>query len=261
MPGLDWVFPIAGANEWSGGSWMPTTKTHRGRTHPGIDIYAEPGTAIVAPMAGTVMEAATGKVGGNYVRIRGDDGVVYYFAHMQSASMLRPGARIEKAATIGFVGNTGSARTTKPHLHFTMRVNDKPIDPRSYLNGAYKLDAPPGVSYDQSTGEETYVPYNPDQYGYSGARDIYDAVMGGDEGPVPMTSAEVVGSVLSSVSNMIAGGQRADYRGLGTTGVRQSDLPLLIKEQGMTAAVDEAPAADDGLTVKKVGQQNAVEEV
>lgn len=263
--GFDWIFPVVGQNEWSGGSWMPTTKTHRGRTHAAIDIYADRGAAIVTPVSGTVQSASTGKIGGNFVRILGDDGIIYYYAHLDAKSALRSGGRVERGSLVGYVGNSGSASSTSTHLHFSMRQagSNQPVNPTSYLEGAYIIDTVPGINFDPARNEEIIqtVPYDPDSYGYAGHDSILEAVMGEAQGPTPATASEIVGGVLSSTSNMIAGGERMDYRGLGTTGVRQSDLALLVKEPGDESAVSEKEVIQEGLTVKEVGQQSAVEEV
>lgn len=263
--GFDWIFPVVGQNEWSQGSWMPDTKTHRGRTHAAIDIYAARGAAIVTPVGGTVQSSSTGKIGGNFVRILGDDGIIYYYAHLDAKSALRSGGRIERGSLVGYVGNSGSASSTSTHLHFSMRQvgSNQPVSPISYLEGAYIIDTVPGVNFDPARNEEIIqkVPYSPDSFDYAGHDDILGAVMGEAQGPAPATASEILGGVLSSTSNLIAGGERMDYRGLGTTGVRQSDLGLLIKEPGDGTAVGEEPATQGGLTVKEVGQQSAVEEV
>jgi hypothetical protein len=266
MPGLDWVFPVAGQNEWSRGSWMPDTLTHRDRTHAATDIYAAEGTPIMSSVAGRVESVSSGEIGGNFARIRGDDGIIYYYAHMQHRSPLVPGTRIEKAQLVGFVGNTGSAKRTKPHLHFSMRSagSNTPINPAPYLEGGYRLDALPGTNYNPETGEETVQTYNPDTYGYATPAELVDAVMGDEgQGPEPATASQIVGGIFSTVSNTIAGGERMDYRGLGTTGVRQADLGLLIKEPGMTSSVEQgaAPTTEGGLQVKEVGRDTAVQEV
>lgn len=241
----DWVFPVVGSVEYSGGSYMAgNTKSHRGRSHKAIDIYAAEGTPIVTPVGGTVQETGSGKTGGNYARIIGDDGVIYYFAHMQSRSHLRAGQRVEKAVLVGFVGRTGSAKTTKPHLHFSMRTTSghkAAINPKPYLDGAYRLDAAPGTHYNPETQEETQggIAQPPqERFAYASAADVTDAVMGGDELPEPLTAGQILGSTLSSVSNAIAGGQREDYRGLGTAGVPRSELELLVKKVGDGSAVD-----------------------
>ena len=131
-----WLHPIAGESEWSKGSWMPNTLTHRGRTHAATDIYAAAGTPIVAPVSGKVIGAATGKIGGNYVRLQGDDGNIYYFAHMKDTAKVSSGQRVSAGAHIGFVGTSGSAQGTSPHLHFSIKRGSMPVNPATMLEGA-----------------------------------------------------------------------------------------------------------------------------
>jgi len=132
-----WIFPVAGAATWSRGSWMPNEKTHRDRFHPAIDIYAEAGTPIVSPISGVVQQTKKTNIGGNTVRVLGDDGYTYYFAHMQDAAVVGAGQRINSGQFLGYVGNTGSASTTDPHLHFSM-VDDRKreVNPISWLEAA-----------------------------------------------------------------------------------------------------------------------------
>jgi len=85
-----------------------------GRTHQGNDMFAVRGTPVVAPVEGRV-EQRTGGLGGNAVHLYGADGHRYYFSHLgRYAAKGRVGA----GAVIGYVGNTGNAVTTIPHLHF-----------------------------------------------------------------------------------------------------------------------------------------------
>ena len=238
--GLNWVNPVAGPNEWNAGSWMPNTKTHRGRNHAAIDIYANTGTPIVAPVSGTVIASSSGKIGGNYVRIRGDDGVIYYFAHMAQRSHLQKGQRISRADIVGRVGNTGSARSTSPHLHFSMRsaTTKAPINPVSYLTDGYKLDAPPGQSYIDAQGEEQTQQPNVAELAFAGADEIVAGVIGEDQAEGnPLTASEVLGGALSSASNLVAGGTRLDYRNLGLADITADQLR--VKAVGETSAVEE----------------------
>ena len=131
-----WVMPVAGPNEFSNGSWMPDTHTHRGRTHAAVDVYAEEGTPIVAPVAGKVISTKHGKIGGHTARILGDDGITYYFAHMAEGAVVGAGQRVLAGNHIGYVGRTGSAKNTKPHLHFSMTKGGRKINPYSFLSGA-----------------------------------------------------------------------------------------------------------------------------
>jgi hypothetical protein len=229
-PGLNWVFPVAGPSEWSPGSWMPNTLTHRGRTHGAIDIYAQEGTPIVSPVSGTVTGVGNGDVGGHFVRITGDDGVVYYFAHMASASPLQKGARVNVADQVGTVGRTGSAKNTKPHLHFSMRSpgGGRALNPIPYLTDGYRLDAPPGQSYVDESGEQRNASAALD-FDYATAADITRGVIGEDQVPAPVaTATDILGGAFASASDLVAGGNRADYRTLGRTGVSTAQLEVTV---------------------------------
>jgi hypothetical protein len=137
----DWYFPVVGENQWKSGSWMPNTpREHQdGRTHPAIDIYAQTGAPIVAPVSGEILRIGVNtRVGGNWVVLQGDDGIEYYFAHMQNPTHLDSGARVEAGWVLGGVGDTGSAKGTSPHVHLSMKTSSgQYIDPRPWLtNGA-----------------------------------------------------------------------------------------------------------------------------
>lgn len=92
-----------------------------GRSHKGIDIFASHGTPVLASRAGTVIRTSPSNqgLGGVTATIRGDDGNFYYYAHM-SALGVRPGQRVNAGQGIGRVGNTGNARGTSSHLHFSV---------------------------------------------------------------------------------------------------------------------------------------------
>ena len=85
--------------------------------HEGIDLFAPRGTPVVAPAAGIVTRFPNPK-GGFAVHLSADDGSRYYFAHLDRYAAA---GRVLGGSVIGFVGNTGSARFTAPHLHFEWR--------------------------------------------------------------------------------------------------------------------------------------------
>lgn len=176
-----WVMPVAGDTEYSRGSWMPNTLTHRGRTHAATDIYAERGTPIVSPVSGKVISTKQGKVGGFTARIQGDDGIIYYFAHMNEAAVVGAGQQVRAGAHIGFVGNSGSASSTSTHLHFSMKkAGGEAINPYSYLSGA---------------GEPTGTYPTGNAYGSAGHQD-------------QMTASSQMNGMLDMLSNKVAGGKR-----------------------------------------------------
>ncbi len=88
-----------------------------GRSHQGVDIFAPRGTPVLAATNGTVRSTRPNNLGGKVVWLRDALGRSQYYAHLDS-QVVRRGDRVQAGDTIGFVGNTGNARTTPPHLHF-----------------------------------------------------------------------------------------------------------------------------------------------
>jgi LysM repeat protein len=119
--GSSWVCPIDGGryfNDWGfprGGS----------RFHEGNDLFAEIGSPVRAPVSGTV-ELIEGTVGGLQFNLYGDDGIKYLGSHLDA-----PGETGEVSAgdIVGYVGTSGNARGTSPHLHFGMYRDGAAINP------------------------------------------------------------------------------------------------------------------------------------
>ncbi len=129
------LFPVIGVIEWNRGSWMPNRTTGKG-SHAAIDIYADRGAPIIAPVSGTVKATGSSSIGGNWIQIQGNDGYTYYFAHMDNPSPLSKGASVEGGQFIGDIGNSGSARSTATHVHFSMKKNGVAVSPIKFLEGA-----------------------------------------------------------------------------------------------------------------------------
>lgn len=89
--------------------------------HLGVDIFAPRGQPVVSPVTGVVESVNhNSRVGGNTVTVRKGD-TRYYMAHLNDiANGLQPGQQINAGDAIGTVGNTGKAKDTAPHLHFSM---------------------------------------------------------------------------------------------------------------------------------------------
>lgn len=109
-------FPVSGFDHSAVRSFWGDWRSG-GRTHQGVDIFAPRGTPVVAATAGTVRSTRPNNLGGNVVWLRDELGRSQYYAHLDSFIVTR-GDRLEAGDTLGFVGNTGNARTTPPHLHF-----------------------------------------------------------------------------------------------------------------------------------------------
>lgn len=98
--------------------------------HPGLDFKGPRGAPIYAAAAGTVSYAG-GRAGyGNCVEISHGNGLVTRYAHMSRIGA-RVGQQVVAGTPIGMIGSTG--RSTGPHLHFEVRINDRPVNPRPFL--------------------------------------------------------------------------------------------------------------------------------
>jgi peptidoglycan LD-endopeptidase LytH len=89
-----------------------------GREHQGIDIFAPHGTPVLNAIDGIVLYTGRDTYGGNVVRILGIDKRMYYYAHLRAHNDFEAGETVDRGDVIGYVGNTGNAITTPPHLHF-----------------------------------------------------------------------------------------------------------------------------------------------
>ncbi|HEX6839724.1 MAG TPA: M23 family metallopeptidase, partial [Polyangia bacterium] len=108
------------------------------RTHAGIDLFARRGTPVVRASEGMVVRiGTTDRLGGNTVWVAGKPSTLYYYAHLDRfARGLRVGDRVAPGDLVGYVGNTGNARTTPSHLHFGVYPAARafaPVDPTPLL--------------------------------------------------------------------------------------------------------------------------------
>jgi murein DD-endopeptidase MepM/ murein hydrolase activator NlpD len=117
-PPMEVVVPVAGVTPRSlRSSWGDPRPGHR--THEGIDIFARRGTPVVAATEGQVVRVGRNSLGGKVVWVAGAGARLYYYAHLDRyADGLAVGTRVKAGEVLGYVGNTGNARTTPPHLHF-----------------------------------------------------------------------------------------------------------------------------------------------
>ena len=109
-----WVCPVQGARSFTD-TWGNSRSG--GRRHQGTDIMSPRGTPVVANVAGTVRGSSSSAGGVSYY-LNGDDGVTYFGAHLDRFAGVT--GRVEKGTVLGWVGNSGNARGSSPHLHFEM---------------------------------------------------------------------------------------------------------------------------------------------
>ena len=104
------------------------------RTHDGIDIRAEAGTAVLAAAPGTVLSVEEdGRLGGKVVIDHGD-GYVTTYASLQPEVSVHSGDAVEAGSMIGLVGNTSLTEAgLGAHLHFSVTKDGEAIDPAVYL--------------------------------------------------------------------------------------------------------------------------------
>ncbi|SEN19440.1 Peptidase family M23 [Duganella sp. CF517] len=104
-----------------------------GRRHEGIDIFAERGTPVLSSTEGLVMKVGANRLGGLVVWVVGPGGQRHYYAHLDRHSNLEAGMRIPAGRVLGYVGTTGNAQGTSPHLHYGVYEMGGAINPYPLL--------------------------------------------------------------------------------------------------------------------------------
>jgi murein DD-endopeptidase MepM/ murein hydrolase activator NlpD len=102
-----------------------------GGGHHGIDIAAATGTPVRSVLEGRVMAAGWDDIYGNLIVIEHSDSLTTIYGHNEKI-WVKEGEHVTKGQVIASVGNTG--RSTAPHLHFEILLNDKPVDPQLYVD-------------------------------------------------------------------------------------------------------------------------------
>ncbi len=98
--------------------------------HAGMDIDGERGDSVIAPAGGVVTEAGWKGGYGQMIEIDHGNGLKTRYGHLSRIDV-NPGEILTRGQLIAYVGSTG--RSTGPHLHYELRLNDRPINPRRFL--------------------------------------------------------------------------------------------------------------------------------
>ena len=127
-------FPVSGKGNGDIWSFFGDPRDGGRREHHGVDIFAGRGTPVVAAVDGMVRSVRDGGLGGKQVWLYDSRRrQSLYYAHLDS-QLVRQGARVRAGDTLGLVGNTGNARNTRPHLHFSIyRRGRGPVDPEPFI--------------------------------------------------------------------------------------------------------------------------------
>jgi murein DD-endopeptidase MepM/ murein hydrolase activator NlpD len=115
------TFPVQGVHSFADTWGAPRSG---GRVHRGCDVMAAEGTPLVACVTGIITSLCPSDIGlgGIYINLRGNNGYVYFYCHLSRiAPGIGRGTSVKAGQVVGYVGTTGNASRTCPHLHFGMR--------------------------------------------------------------------------------------------------------------------------------------------
>ena len=131
--------------------------------HQGDDIFAPFGSPVVAVRDGRLDHVGTLPISGNRLWLHTANGDAFFYAHLSAFSeQARNGARVKAGTVLGFVGNTGDAEHTPPHLHFEVHpggMNKPAVDPYPIVTAWQRRDdVPPGAWLQQLGPDATQRP-------------------------------------------------------------------------------------------------------
>jgi murein DD-endopeptidase MepM/ murein hydrolase activator NlpD len=130
LAGIPQVLPASMEYISSGFGYRSDPFTGEGAFHAGLDFKGPYGAPIYAAAKGKVSFVGQRQGYGNCIEIDHGNGLVTRYAHM-SAFHAQVGELVRAGDQIGAIGSTG--RSTGPHLHFEVRINDRPVNPRPFL--------------------------------------------------------------------------------------------------------------------------------
>jgi murein DD-endopeptidase MepM/ murein hydrolase activator NlpD len=104
--------------------------TGRRRFHEGIDITNRIGAPVIAPADGIVTFAKRNGGYGKVIYISHGFGISTRYGHLNKI-YVKVGQHVQRGDLIGLIGNTG--RSTGPHLHYEVRINNKPVNPINFI--------------------------------------------------------------------------------------------------------------------------------
>jgi murein DD-endopeptidase MepM/ murein hydrolase activator NlpD len=133
LKGVPHITPADGGLITSGFGYRSDPFTGSGAFHPGLDFRGAYGAPIHAAAEGRVSFVGQIRGYGNVVEISHGNGLLTRYAHM-SKTLATVGEKVAAGDVIGQIGSTG--RSTGPHLHFEVRINNRVVNPRLFLERA-----------------------------------------------------------------------------------------------------------------------------
>jgi murein DD-endopeptidase MepM/ murein hydrolase activator NlpD len=133
----DWLRASAAPNLWPVEGQITGSFGERidpfngeGAFHSGVDISAGYGQPVIAPADGVVVFADLMGGYGRAIVLDHGHGITTRYGHLANFAVIS-GQRVQRGDTLGYVGLSG--RSTGPHLHYEVRINDTPVNPHKYL--------------------------------------------------------------------------------------------------------------------------------
>lgn len=133
LDGIPQVVPASIQSITSGFGYRRDPFNGHGAMHAGIDFKGPMGSPIYAAADGRVTFAGVKSGYGNAIEITHGNGMLTRYAHLSRIDV-KVGQPVAAGTTIGGLGSTG--RSTGPHLHFEVRINDRAVNPRPFLEAA-----------------------------------------------------------------------------------------------------------------------------
>ena len=124
------AMPVAGVSKSNVSDSWHAPRSGGERRHEGQDIFAPRGTPVLSATDGYVVRVGENRLGGKTVSVMGAGGRMYYYAHLDAyAPNIGFGQHVTPTTVLGFVGTTGNAVGTSPHLHFGVYSRNGAINP------------------------------------------------------------------------------------------------------------------------------------
>ena len=247
VPGLGYkpshyVFPVDG-----GASYVDTYGAGRNDIydgwHHGDDLFAPLGTPIVAVTKGTLSLVGWNELGGWRVWLTDNKGNSFYYAHLAGyARRILTHRHVRAGEVIGFLGRTGDAFTTEPHLHFEVHPHqpafvklgyDGAVDPTTYLQ-KWKIEHVPTAEIPQPAKLKAPVGAPAQEAAVVWHQLLVARHLLGQTSPAPQgsSSAAVMQAPLSSQLHFAAAGAAplslSDVRPTAARVPSERNLPLLV---------------------------------
>ena len=126
------IVPVQSHGYWlaSGFGWRRSPFTGAKEFHNGLDICGRKGTPIIAPADGVVYRRGKHRYLGKYIRINHGRGITTTYGHLAGYNVAK-GQKVKRGEVIAFMGNSG--RSTGTHLHYSVKVKKKYVNPFHYI--------------------------------------------------------------------------------------------------------------------------------